>query len=115
MNRDDAPRESVSGLDDLFYDVTLTDASTGQPITVGPVSMRLVKRYTVTPLHPTAAVCALTHQGAGRWTNTHDSPDVTLAIASVPQGGEFDRVVVVTGSTDGRLLAVCTKVPAVFG
>lgn len=111
MTRDTAPREAISGLDDLFYDITLTDASTGAPITSGAVTMRLVRRRTATPLHATAALCALTHVSAGRWTGVHDGADVATALATLPMGAEFDRIVVVDGLTDGRLVAVCKRVP----
>ena len=106
------PREYVSGLDDLAYDITLTDARTGAPITTGAVSVRLVRPRTTTPLHPTAGVCALTPAGGGRWTGDHDAADVAAALNAgpVPIGGEFDRLVVVDGLTGGRLVAVGVRV-----
>lgn len=109
--RDFAPREAISGLDDLAYKITLTDQRTGQPITAGSVSMRLVKRRTITPLHATQAVCPLTHVANGEWVGDHDAADVAAAVATVRLGEEFDRVVVVEGLTGGRLVAVCTRVP----
>jgi hypothetical protein len=108
--RDTAPREFISGLDDLTYRVQLTDARTGAAVTAGVVSMRLVRRHTSTPLHATHAVCSLTHTANGEWVGEHDAPAVALAIAAVPLGGEFDRIVVADGYTAGRLLAVCTRV-----
>ena len=112
--REHAPREFISGLDDLTYRVTLRDAKTNAPITSGTVTMRLVQRLTVTPLHPTAAVCALTHTANGEWVGDHDAVDVLTAMTAgrVPVQGEFDRVVVVDGLTGGRLVAVCVRVAA---
>jgi hypothetical protein len=103
--------EYVSGLDDLFYDVTLTDAGTGAAITTGAVSMQLVTAGTVTPLGATAS-CALTHVAAGRWTGTHDAADVAAAIAGVANGQLFDRVLVVTG-LGVRKRATCRRVVVV--
>lgn len=108
MSSTTTPSESVSGLDDLFYDVTLTDAATGAALTSGTVTMALCTVGTTTALGGTATV-TLAHQGAGRWTGTHESTDVASAIAALAQGQPFDRVLTVTG-VGQRRLARCTKV-----
>jgi hypothetical protein len=104
--------ERISGLDDLFYDVTLTDQSTGGALTTGSVEMRLCTKGTTTALVSPAGVQALTHVGAGRWTGVHDDLDVAAALAGVSQGQLFDRVVIATGLA-ARKLATCQKVPVV--
>lgn len=96
MSDTDAPFE-VSGLDDVFYDYTLEDESTGAPFTTGTVEVHLCVVGTVTLLHPTAAKQALTHQSAGRWTAVHDDAQIATAIASLAIGQQFDRVLVVPG------------------
>jgi hypothetical protein len=106
------PTESISGLDDLFYDVTLTDASTGAALTSGTVTMKLCTVGTTTALGGSASV-SLAHQGAGRWTGTHDSTDVATSISSLAIGQPFDRVLLVTNVGE-RLLARATKV-AILG
>lgn len=98
--------ENVSGLDDLFYDVTLTDESTGAAITTGTVTMTLCERGTTTSLGSGAAK-SLTHVAAGRWTATHDASDFVAVLPGVNQ--QFDRVLTVTGSA-ARLLARCRRV-----
>ena len=103
--------EDVSGLDDLFYDVTLTDAGTGAALTTGAVTMQLVTAGTVTPLGATAN-CPLTHVAAGRWTGTHDAADVLAAITGLAVGQQFDRVLVVTG-LGVRKRASCRRVVVV--
>ena len=104
--------ETISGLDDLFYDVTLTDQSTGAALTTGTVEMRLCAKGTTTALVSPEGVQALTHVGAGRWTGVHDDTNVAVAIAGVSHGQRFDRVVVATGLA-ARKLASCQKVPVV--
>lgn len=106
----DAALEDVSGLDSLFYDVQLTDESTGAPLTSGVVQVVLTRSDTVTPLDPFAAVCSLSHVAAGRWTGTHSRVDVATAIAGVPIGRQFDRVLIVDNFTNGRRLARCRRV-----
>jgi hypothetical protein len=103
------PTEHVSGLDDLFYDVTLTDASTGAALTSGTVTMKLCTVGTTTALAGGTSTVTLAHQGAGRWTGTHDVADVATAIGSLSIGQAFDRVLQVTG-VGQRLLARCIKV-----
>lgn len=106
------PTEEVSGLDDLFYDVTLTDASTGAPLTSGTVTMKLCTVGTTTALAAQASV-SLTHQGAGRWTGTHQSGDVATSLTGLAFGQSFDRVLLVVNVGE-RLLARATKV-AILG
>lgn len=103
----DTVRE-VSGLDDLFHDVTLTDASTGAAYTTGTASVVLCTYRTTTSLG-TGATQALTHVGAGRWTAIHDDTNITSAIAALPNGALFDRVLFVSG-TAARKLDTCRKV-----
>jgi hypothetical protein len=104
--------ELISGLDDLAYDVTLTDAA-GAAITTGVVTMSLCASGTVAPLGGLAASSqALTHQGAGRWTGTHDDTNVALAIAPLSIGQQFDRVLTVTGLAVRRI-APCQRVAVV--
>lgn len=104
--------ERISGLDDLFYDVTLTDQSTGAALTTGTVEMRLCAKGTTTALVSPAGVQSLTHVGAGRWTGVHDDANVAAALVGVSQGQLFDRVVIATGLA-ARKLASCQKVPVV--
>ena len=99
--------ENISGLDDLFYDVTLTDASTGAALTTGTVSVKLCTLGTTTALGASSTQ-ALTHVAAGRWTATHDAASFLGDLPAL--GGRFDRVLFVTGQTDGRLLARCRRV-----
>lgn len=101
----------VSGLDDLFHDVQLTDVSTDAPVTTGTVSVVLCTYRTVTSLG-TGATCALTHQGAGRWTAVHEDTNIASAIAALPNGALFDVVLVVAGMAS-RKLRTCRKVVAV--
>lgn len=101
----------VSGLDDLFHDVTLTDVSTGAALTTGSVTVVLCTHRTTTSLG-TGATCTLTHTAAGRWTGVHDDADISLAIAALPNGAYFDRVLRVQGMA-GRKLGTCRKVVAV--
>jgi hypothetical protein len=103
--------ENVSGLDDLFYDVTLTDASTGTALTAGTVTVALCTARTTTPLGNTATV-TLTHVANGRWTGVHDGADVASAISALPLGGAFDRVLFVAGAATRRL-ATCRRVTVV--
>jgi hypothetical protein len=102
--------EPYSGLDDIFYDVTLTDASTGLALTTGSVIMRLCTRGTSTALGGlSAASQTLTHQGAGRWTGTHDNLDIATAVATLNVGQLFDRVLIVANLA-GRKIATCQRV-----
>jgi hypothetical protein len=110
MSCHDELLEDVSGLDAVFYDVTLTDESTGLPLTTGVVQMLLCAVDTVAPLHPSAAIVSLTHVAAGRWTGTHTPANLTTALASLPVRRQFDRVLVVDTYTNGRRLARCRKV-----
>jgi hypothetical protein len=103
--------EDISGLDDLFYDVTLTDASTGAALTAAQaptVTMMLCRLGTTTPLAPTASQ-TLTFQSAGRWTGLHDDADVLAAIGTVAIGQRFDRVLQV-GTLATRRMATCRRV-----
>ena len=103
--------EPYSGLDDIFYDVTLTDASTGLALTTGSVIMRLCTRGTATALGGlSVASQTLTHQGSGRWTGTHDNLDIASALATVTVGQLFDRVLIVANLA-GRKIATCQRVP----
>lgn len=106
------PTETVSGLDDLFYDVTLTDASTNAALTSGTVTMKLCTVGTTTALAAQASV-SLVHQGAGRWTGVHQSSDVAASLAGLAAGQAFDRVLLVLNVGE-RLLARATKV-AILG
>lgn len=110
MSCDDATIEDISGLDTLFYDVTLTDESTGAPLTTGVVQVQLCVAGTLTPLHPSAAIVSLAHVAAGRWTGIHGTTDLATALASVPVGRQFDRVLAVDNYTNGRRLARCRRV-----
>ena len=106
--------ERISGRDDLAYDVEIHDAM-GAPVTTGSVTMMLCQLGTATPLvNGTAAQVALEHQGAGRWTGTHDDADVATAIAAVPLRALFDRVCVVEGR-GARRVARCQRVPVLSG
>ena len=98
--------EEVSGLDDLAYDVTLTNKLTGAAITTGTVTMKLCSRGTTTSLG-SGATKALTHVAAGRWTATHDFSDFAAVLPTI--GAQFDRVLSVSGAAD-RLLARCKRV-----
>lgn len=106
------PLEQVSGLDDLAYDVTLTDRD-NVPVTSGTVVMSLCTAGTASPLGGLAASSqALAHVGAGRWRGTHDLVNVAASIASVPNGGKFARVLTASGLAT-RTLAVCQRVRVV--
>lgn len=103
--------EEISGLDDLFYDVTLTDASTGTALTpaLAPtVTMMLCRLGTTTPLSPTASQ-VLTFQSAGRWTGIHDDANVLAALSTIAVGHRFDRVLQV-GTLAVRRMATCRRV-----
>lgn len=105
--RDVSPStDTVSGLDDLFYDVWLTDASAGE-LDSGTVTVKLCTMGTTTALGGGSSQ-ALTHVGGGRWTATHDAAGFLADLPAV--GRYFDRVLFVTGQTDGRLLARCKRV-----
>ena len=104
--------EDVSGLDDLFYDVTLTDESTGDPLETGNVDVRLCTVNTTAALHVTAATQALTHIADGRWTAVHDDANVLNAIAGLAVRQQFDRVLIVNGIA-ARKLARCRRVVVV--
>ena len=110
----DTVYELVSGLDDLFHDVTLTDESTGAALTTGTVSMRLCAVNTATALGGLAAATqALTHVAAGRWTAVHDDANVAAAVATIAIGARFDRCLIVSGITGGRRVAQCKRVAVV--
>jgi len=99
--------EKISGLDDLLYDVTLTDNDTGDPFTSGDVTMVLCKLDTVEPLGD-GSIQALEHVGEGRWKATHDADDFAADLPALNK--KFDRVIKVAGITDGRHLARCRRV-----
>lgn len=106
----------VSGLDDLFYDVTLTDESTAAALAVGAVStvsVVLCRQHTNAALGPTASQ-TLTSQGSGRWTGLHDDSDVLAALAAggIGIGQRFDLVLRV-GTLAVRKLATCQRVTVV--
>jgi hypothetical protein len=106
----------VSGYDDLFYDVTLTDESTDQPLTpqaAGTVSVSLCRINTTTPLGQTATQ-VLSSQGSGRWTGLHDDADVLAALnaGNVVIGQQFDLVLTI-GSVAIRKLGTCQRVAIV--
>ena len=103
--------ESVSGLDDLFYDLTLTDEPTGAALTTGTVTVTLCTANTTTALG-SGATQALAHVGAGRWTATHDAAAFVALLPAV--GVPFDKVLVVTGAATRRL-AHCKRVAIVDG
>jgi hypothetical protein len=108
----------VSGYDDLFYDVSLTDESTGQalaPAAAGTVSVILCRINTTTPLGATATQ-NLTSQGSGRWTGLHDDTDVLAALTAgnVAIGQRFD-VILQVGSLALRRLGSCQRVAIVNG
>jgi hypothetical protein len=98
--------ELISGLDDLLYDVTITDPVTGAPITQGIVQVKLCTVGTTTALGPNSTV-TLTHQGAGRWTGQHEAFYFSQDLPAI--GGLFDKVLIVAASAD-RLLARCRRV-----
>lgn len=107
----DTTIRDVSGLDDLFHDVTITDVSTGTAVTTGTVTATLCSYKTTTSLG-TGAACPLAHVSAGRWTGVHDDANVTTALAALPAGGLFDIVITVQGMA-GRKLRTCRKVVVV--
>jgi len=96
--------ESVSGLDDLFHSVTLTDKSTGAALTTGTVSMRLCTVNTATALGGLAASTqALAHIGSGVWTGVHGNANVLAALQTLVVGQYFDRCVIVQGLAQERV------------
>ncbi len=101
--------EEISGLDDLFYDVTLTNESTGAALTTGTVSVALCTHGTTSQL---ASGCtqSLTHVAAGRWTGTHDFSSFAAALPTA--GKLFDKVLVVSGMATRRL-SICKRVAIV--
>jgi hypothetical protein len=104
---------AVSGLDDLLYDVTLTDASTSAPLDVavaGTVSVSLCRLNTVTPLGGTATQ-VLGWQGAGRWTAVQDDTDILAALTAggVVVGQKFDLILTI-GTLGVRKLSTCQRV-----
>jgi hypothetical protein len=98
--------ELVSGLDDLIYDVTLSDPVLGTLVTSGNVSVSLCQVGTTTPLGPESTV-VLTHRGAGRWTGTHIAIQFSQDLPAV--GELFDKVLFVDDSAE-RLLSRCRRV-----
>lgn len=104
--------EQVTGRDDLTYDVTLTDTSTGAAYTAGTVYVALCSSGTFTPLTASTAVQTLTHQGAGRWLGVHDAANIANAISSVTTGSLFDKVLFVVGDS-ADVLTVCRKVTTI--
>lgn len=106
----DTMTQEISGLDDLFYDVTITDASTGLPLTTGSVIMRLCTTGTATALGGLSVSSqVLTHMGSGRWTATHDNLDIAIAVATIPVGTKFDRCLIVANLA-ARKVATCKRV-----
>jgi hypothetical protein len=101
--------EDVSGLDNLHYDVVLSDPITGAPLTSGTVTMRLADVGTVDRLgDSTNAEVEMAHVGDGRWVGTHEASDFGPLLPAV--GEQFDRVLVIAGVTQGRLMARCRRV-----
>lgn len=104
--------ERISGRDDLAYDVIIRDA-TGAAVTTGTVTMVLCAYGTATPLVSGGEAAApLTHQSGGRWQGAHDDASIATAIADIPIGGLFDRVLMVEGRA-ARRLARCQRVAVV--
>lgn len=102
--------ELISGLDDLFYDLTLQDENTGSPLVSGTVTVRLCQVGTTTALGPNSSV-VLSHVGGGRWTGVHDA---ALFAADLPAVGSlFDRVLLISDATNGRLLTRCRRISIV--
>lgn len=106
----------VSGLDDLFYNVTLTDESTGQALTpaaAGTVSVTLCRLNTTTALGVTATQ-VLTSQGNGQWSGLHDDAAVLAALTAgeIVIGQRFDLVLQV-GTLATRRLGTCQRVAIV--
>lgn len=105
--------QSVSGLDDLFYSVTLLDGNTNLPLNanaVTSVSVVLCFADTTTALGPTATQL-LVNQGNGKWSAVHDDTNVLTALTagSIAVGQQFDMVLHV-GSLAVRRLSVCRRV-----
>jgi hypothetical protein len=95
---------AVSGLDDLLYDVTLTDASTSAPLDVavaGTVSVSLCRLNTE----------VLGWQGAGRWTAVQDDTNILAALTAggVVVGQKFDLILTI-GTLGVRKLSTCQRV-----
>lgn len=103
--------ELISGLDDLFYDLSLTDPATGAPLTTGTVQVKLCAVGTTTPLGANSTVALAYQTSIQRWTGTHDA--ALFAADLPPVGALFDRVLFVNGQTSGRLLARCRRVSIV--
>lgn len=103
----------VSGYDDLFYDVMLTDESTGLPLTpsaAGTVSVMLCQLNTTTPLGGTATQ-VLSSQGNGQWTGVQDDTNVLAALTSggIAIGQKFDLILTI-GTLGVRKLGTCQRV-----
>lgn len=108
--------QAVSGLDDLFYDVTLTDESTGaalNPAAVSSVTVGMCRLNTTTPLGGTATQ-VLTSQGNGRWTGLHDDANILAALTAggVVVGQKFDLILTI-GTLGVRKLGTCQRVAVV--
>lgn len=112
----ETPLTMVSGLDDLYYDVSLLDESTGEALVPGvasSVTVALCRAHTNTALGPTATQ-TLTSQGAGRWTGIHDDANVLAALTAggIGIGQTFDLVLRV-GTLAVRKLSTCQRVAVV--
>lgn len=104
---------SISGYDDLIYDITLVDESTGEyltPAAAGSVSIILCELNTTNALGATATQ-ALTSQGDGRWTGLHNDSDILAAFIAgdVAVGEKFD-ILLQVGGLSLRRLGTCQRV-----
>ena len=108
--------QAVSGLDDLFYDVTLTDESTGSPLAPGSVSTVSVSmcRLNTTTVLDATGLQVLSAQGNGRWTGLHNDTNIlnALTVGGVVVGQRFDLVLTV-GTLAVRRLGTCVRVAIV--
>jgi hypothetical protein len=108
-----AALQTVSGLDDLFYDVTLIDESTGgalNPASATSVTVSMCRVNTTTALDA-SGVQALASQGAGRWTGVHNDTNILNALTAggIQIGQRFDLVLTV-GTLAVRKLGTCQRV-----
>lgn len=103
--------ELISGLDDLYYDLSLTDPATGDPLTAGTVQIKLCSVGTTTPLGVNSTVTLTYQSSTQRWAGVHDAALFSADLPAV--GALFDRVLFVNGQTGGRLLARCRRVSIV--
>ena len=101
--------ETVSGLDNLLHDVTLTNAKTGDPITTGTVTVSFCESNTTTALGA-GSTATLTHDTDGRWTGVTYASDLGPDLPALRR--LFDRVLTYNGVTTRRL-ARCQRVDIV--